>query len=1006
MRKTMFLFVLFLCSVSHIVAQTKITINGKVKDSDFALPGVSVMVKGTDNGTTTDAEGNYNLSVNKGDILVFSYIGYSNQEITVGENTKIDVLMQSELQQLDEIVAIGYGTVKKSHLTGAISAVKGENIAKRNVTDVATALQGQIAGVHVSSNGGAPGSESSILIRGISTINGNSPLYVVDDVPTDDISWLNPKDIESVQALKDAASSAIFGSRAANGVILITTKQAKEGKTVISVDASYSIQQISKKPDLGNSLDYAKVANKAAENSGLDLPYPDLSTIGGGTDWWDEVTQMAPIENYSVSVNKGKEDFKISTSLSYYNQDGVVKGGGMNKITFKLNTEFKLTDRITIGENLNVSIDKKKNGPGLVWDAQRAEPNMEVYLPKYEQEGKNIYSIYAPTLRTDVANPMGVLARNQSKDKYIRTVGKLFAKVNILKGLDFESKFSIYLSSWENNSFSPDYYIEASDKSLINSVSRTHNLRLNYTWNNLLTYQKDFGKHSVNLLGGYIIESFEHRSLNGSGQKLPNNSKDLRYLDAATSGHWAGGTDSRNSLMSYVSRLNYAYDNRYLMSASFRADGSSRFSEDNRWGNFKSLSLAWVASEEEFIKNINEISQLKFRGSWGQVGNQNISNSATLTLIDNYYISKGNSGEVLVGTAPSTVGNADVQWETVEDYGFGLELGLFNQKITLVADYFNRKSKDLLMETSIPFYLGAAWSTPMTNIGELEAEGYELALNYNENIGKLSMKLGLNFSKASTEMTKLANGEAIFSGNHQRLDMLTKTALGQPAGSFFGYKTNGIFQNETEVNSYTDEFGNILQPQAKPGDMKFKDLNGDGRINEEDRTFIGNPEPDFSFGISLNLAYDNFDMSMLWSGSYGNDVLNAIKPYTHTGNGVYNSYSGILDDAWDGEGSTNSQPRLSVKDNNNNFRYSDYYIEDGSYIRLSSLQIGYSLPENLLKKVNISKTRFYVGGENLLTFTKFSGLDPDMGGSAMERGIDWGHYPTPRTFIAGINITF
>jgi TonB-linked SusC/RagA family outer membrane protein len=456
MKKILNTLVLLFVFSLFVHAQEAQTITGTVRTGSETLPGVTILIKGTAKGAVTDLDGNYRISAIPTDVLVFSFVGFATVEELVENRTTIDVEMAEESVGLDEVIAIGYGTVKKKDLTGAISTVKGEELAKRNVSNLTQALQGQLAGVQVTSNGGSPGTESSILVRGVATINNNNPLYVVDDVPLDDISWLNPKDIENVQVLKDASSSAIFGSRASNGVIIIETKKAKAGKTNITFDGSYSIQSVAKNPELANAKEYALIANKASENSGLSPVFADPEALGEGTDWWNQVTQLAPIQNYSLNINKGTEDLKISTGLSYFNQDGVIKGGGYERLTLRLNTEFKITERITIGENISISKDKTTNGPDPIWGGLLTEPVIPVYLPEYEQEGRNEFSIFHPTTYTDGPNPMGELARSFNETDYLRTVGNLFARVDIIEGLNFETKFAFYLSQWENNWFSPD----------------------------------------------------------------------------------------------------------------------------------------------------------------------------------------------------------------------------------------------------------------------------------------------------------------------------------------------------------------------------------------------------------------------------------------------------------------------------------------------------------------------------------------------------------------------
>lgn len=993
---------------SFLIAQEKISISGTVSSQDESLPGVSIIVKGTSLGTITNIDGQFNVSASKNDTLVFTFIGFNSIIEPIEGRSRIDVFMAEDLVELEEFIAIGYGTVQKKDLTSAISTVKGEELAKRNVANVSQALQGQLAGVQVSSNGGTPGSEASILIRGISTINNNNPLYVVDDVPLDDISWLNPKDIENVQVLKDASASAIYGSRASNGVIIIETKKAKAGKTTVVLDATYSIQNASKKPNMADATEYAKIVNKAATNSGKEPPFSDPEGFGKGTDWWNEVTQVAPIQSYSLSINKGTEDLMISTGLSYFNQEGLVKGGGYDRLTLKLNTKLKVTKWLTIGENISFSKDNTQNGPNLVWDVQRVEPNIPVYLPQYEWEGKNEFSIYHPTTYTDVPNPMGQLARSFGETDYFRTIGNVFANLDFGHGFTAETKLAFYLSNWENNDFGPTYYIEATDFNAESWVSRSHNNRTQYTWNNLLHYAKDINRHKINGTAGLTMESNENRYLYGEGYNAPNNHPNLRYIDATEdTKRFASGSDSRNTRQSFLARATYGFDSRYLLTASFRADASSRFNPENRWGYFPAVSGAWNLAEENFMEGVDWLSQAKFRLGWGQVGNDNINNDALLTTLWRTVYVFGADREIDLGQAPSTVGNADLKWETVEDMNIGLDIGFFNQSLSASIDYFERNSRDMLLQTSIPYYLGSAWSQPYANIGTLSTQGFEFIVSYRKSWSSgFNLNTSVNLSRARSKVTKLVAGEAIFSGNHQRLEDLTRTGEGDVAGSFYGMVTDGIFQNEKEIINHTDEFGSVLQPSAQPGDMRFRDLNGDGMINAEDRTIIGNPEADFTFGVNINMEYKHFDLSALFTGSYGNDVLNAITPYAYTGGERYNSFSGLLDAAWDGEGSTNTQPRLASEDDNNNFIYSDYFIEDGSHIRLKSLQIGYNLPHDIAEKIQMSSARVFIGGENLFTATKFSGLDADLGGGALQRGIDWGQYPLPRVFMIGANITF
>lgn len=983
-------------------------ITGTVLFDNEPIPGASVLVKGTTNGVAADFDGNYEIEAEVGSVLVFSYVGYQTQEIIVDQDDRIDVNLQEDTQQLEEVVLIGYGGIKKKDLTGAISTVEGAELSKRVVTNIQDALAGQLPGVQVQSNGGQPGAEATVTIRGISTLNDNTPLYVVDDVPLDDINFLSPDDIESVQVLKDASASAIFGSRASNGVIIIRTKQAKIDRFTVNFNGSIGMQSSAKKPALADAGQYAQIINKARENDGNSPLYPNPGELGKGTDWWDEVTQTAPISNLNSNVTSGSDKMKISSGITHQYQDGIIKGSDFQKWNIRLNTEFKLGERVTVGENFTLANSQTTQGPNLVWDVHRLEPVTNPYLPDYELSGLNEFSIFSPTV-TDVPNAVGQLARSFNDDYYTRAVANVFLNWEILDGLNFKTQYNIYFSSFENNWFGPDYYIEETDKRDVNQVARTHNNRTNTTWNNTVTYERTWNKHHMNVMGGVIIESREHRTLYGQGEDLPSNHPDLRYLDAATDAYFASGNNENYNLISYLGRGTYDYDGKYLLTATVRADGSSLFPEDNKWAVFPSVSAGWIVSSEDFMTDTEWIDLFKIRAGYGQIGNDNrnsLPNTAKITTLGNEFYTSGYDQNTLVGSAPDNVGNPDLVWETVEDFNAGIDLSLFKSELGINLDLYSRTTKDMLMQKSIPLYLGAGFSSQWSNVGSFVTKGIDLGISYRHEFNELKTRFTLNLSHYKAEVKNLADGEAIWDGNHQRLDLLARTAEGMTPGMFYGYVADGIFQNRTEINSHSDEFGNIIQPFAQPGDMRFKDLNGDGQLTSDDRTEIGNPVPDFTFGLGMGFEFRGFDLSMLFTGAYGNDMLNAAKPYLMSGAGNYNSYSDLLDAAWNGEGTSNVQPRLSNDDPNQNFRYSSYYIEDGSFIRLRNIQLGYNLSRNVLDKIGLNQARFFLTGENLFTITSFSGLDPDIAGYATLQGVDWGHYPLPRIFNFGLNIAF
>jgi TonB-linked SusC/RagA family outer membrane protein len=1006
---SMFLFAVIFAS--FINAQERNILTGQVNSPDGPVPGANIIVKGTTIGTVTDLDGNYTIEVATGDTLVFSFIGYLEDEMVYSNQKTYDVILIPDITELDHVVVIGYGDVKKKELTGAVSVVRGDKLENRQAASVQEVLQGQLAGVQVMSDGGAPGSEATILVRGISTVNNNNPLYIVDGSPLDDIEYLNPKDIESVQVLKDASASAIYGSKASNGVIIITTKRAKQGQSSISFDASFGLETAAKKPSMADASEYTRIANLANENSypGSDPLYPDPDIFGTGTDWWEEVMQTGAVQNYNLNLSKGTQDYWVSTGANYFSQEGILKGGGYERFNFKLNSEFSIHPKVKIGENITLAKSTTSNGPNVVWDVQLAEPVTSVYRPDYEQEGLNKYSIFSPMI-TDISNPAGQIARSDSRTDYFRTVGNVYLSWEILSSLTFRSQYNLYLSNWEDNWFVPTYEIDVVDKQEVSSVGRTHNNRINQIWENYVTFNQAFGKHTLNVMGGFTLENFLHKQLVAEGKDTPNNTPSLRYLSATTGSwradNWGEPSNEESSLQSYYGRAKYNYSGKYFISFSVRADGSSKFPEENRWGVFPAVSGAWEISQEGFLQAQSWISQLKLRAGWGQVGNQYFEPVwAKYSTMAFYYTTMGASQDVAIGAGPYTIGNNNLKWETVEDINLGLDFSALNEKIIMNVDFFNRKSRDMILWTPVPGYMGYGYVEQLTNIGEIEANGFEALFKYRDVKGDFRYELGFNISSVQTKLTKSAYGTSIQEGNHQRLNLLTNTYEGQTAGTFYGYVTDGIFQNWTEINSHSDNNGNLLQDQAQPGDFRFKDLNNDGILDDKDQQPIGNPEPLFTFGIPLNLSYKGFGINVLFTGSYGNDMLNAIRPYTTTGQSSYNSEAGLLNRAWRGEGTTNEQPILKVDDPNQNFRYSTYYIEDGSYIRLKNVQLGYSIPKKILDPIKIKTARIYISGENLFTLSNFSGLDPDIGGEALLRGVDWGHYPLPKRYTVGIKLT-
>ncbi|AZQ61407.1 TonB-dependent receptor [Flammeovirga pectinis] len=1001
-KRLLFLF-LGIITALNTFAQEQ-TISGEVVSTvGEPLIGVTVLIKGTTTGSTTDFDGKYTLNAKSGDILVYSYIGYFSREITVGNQSKLNITLEEDAAQLEEVVVVGYGTQKKSEVSSAISTADGDDLRKMATSDVATSLQGRVSGVQVSQSGTAPGQSPNINIRGISTLNGNTPLYVVDGAIVEDITFLSPKDIAEIHVLKDAASAAIYGSRGSNGVIVVTTIKGTEGTMHVSIDASAGVQQIARLPKTANAAEYREAMKLIGSSTSLG---------NADTNWFNEVVnEAAPIQDYNINITGGSEKIRYNFSGNYYTQEGVLKGYDYERFTGRFGIDVQLTDKITVGQSASITPSKSINGVGgIPFSAVRLRPTDAVFKPIDEQKGLNEYSIYAASTN-DVGNLVGSVARNDNYEKQNKIFSNTYLNYEIIEGLAFKTQLGYYYSTWQSNSFSPEFYIGANDFNKVTSASRDQNIKSNYVWNNTLTYQKVFGKHSVSGMIGMAMERANHQTSGASGLNIPSNNINLRYPEAAQDGFRGWGTNYINSLASGFARLSYSYDERYFMTANFRMDGSSRFPKENKWASFPSISLGWNASNEEFLADADWLSQLRLRGSWGQVGNQAIEdNNAYLTTLSNYDYVYGVDGNRASGLAPSNIGNAGLKWETVEDIDIGIDVGILNDKFTATFDWFDRTTQDMLMLKNVPPHLGFPGHTGeiYANVGSMNTRGWDASVSYNLSKTDWSFGATLNLSQAKSKIVALSKeGESLYGGDSQRVNNMTKTSVGSTVAGFYGFVHDGVFQNQKELNSHATNEGKLIQPNAAVGDIRFKDLNGDGVISDEDRKYIGNPEPDVVFGLTLNGTYKGFDLSMTFQGTYGNDIINGMAPYTYSGDlGNTNIQQGVVDRSWSGEGSTNLYPRLDGASQTANFhRFSKLYIQDGSFLRLQNIQIGYTF--NNLKSVD--RLRIFASAQNLFTITGYDGMDPDVSGGSnglLDRGIDWGEYPTPRTFMMGVNFNF
>lgn len=1005
--KKMILFVGVLLYALTSFAQT--TVKGRVVDQKGeSIPGVSVLEQGTANGVTTNIDGVYTLNVQKNAKLLFSFVGMEEQLIAVNGRTNIDITMRESVSALDEIVVVGYGVQKKSDVTGSIASVKSEELEKISGANPVQALQGQVAGVQITAATGSPGAASTVLIRGRGTVGNSSPLYVVDGLPISDIDFLNTKDIKSIEVLKDASATAIYGARGANGVILITTKQGKAGEMQVTYDGYYGIQSVWNKPDLLNSEQWIAVQNEARANGGeanLALK-PGADNPKHTTNWFDEITRNAIIQDHNLRIAGGSENLKATLSGNLYDQEGLIEGTDYKRYSLRINSEAKLSKYVTVGENLSITQAQKHSilegdyFNGIVNAALKLDP----ITPVRDADGKFMSSPY-----TDVKNPVAYIANTFDKRKYQRLVGNIYADVKILPNLVYHSSYGMDINDVDFYDFEPTYNYAVDEKNEVSSITRRRTKTTLKNWLNTLTYMFDVKEHSFSVMGGVEATESDTEWFAASKSNLPSNEEYLRFLSAALGDDNGMGSASGKltewSMLSYFGRINYDYNNKYYLTANIRHDGSSKFGKNKRWGTFPSVALKWKLSNEKFFQPILDkgwFANAAFRVGWGQVGNDKIDLYQYATAVSNnkqYGYVFGKEQKLVYGGSIEGFGNPDIHWETVESTNVGVDLGFFKNKLNVTFDWFTKKTKEMLLREPIPSYVGYT-AAPYSNIGDVENKGWELVLSYKDKPNAdFSYNVNLNLGRAKTKVLSL--GEVDFlSAGFVRVDNATRTEEGGEIGAFYGYVTDGIFQNQSEIDTHAKQAG------AQPGDIRFKDLNGDGKINAADRTFIGSPYPDLTYGLNIGLNYKDFDLSMFWQGVYGNDLFNFMIFETMNPGKTTNKFTKILD-SWKGEGTSNSVPRLTTKDKNDNFRVSDRYIEDGSYLRLRNVQLGYSLPNIVTQKLRVEKVRVYIAAQNLFTFTNYSGLDPEIGRyDSLSLGIDEGVFPHARTLMIGANITF
>lgn len=1011
-------FVLFISLVAF-AANAQLTVNGRVMSEEDNEPaiGVTVMVQGTTTGTVTDFDGNYSITVpDRSAVLVFAYTGYTSQELVVGERSRIDVVMAESVSQLNEVVVTGYGAQLRSNISGSVSTVSADEIAERPILRVEQALQGRTAGVQVAQASGSPGSALTVRVRGVGTINNSDPLYIVDGVPVDGLDFLNPNDIESINVLKDAASAAIYGSRGANGVVLITTKGGKRNQAGrISYDAYYGMQQPARLLDLLSAQEYAVIQNEAYIAAGK-TPLPEFANpeaLGEGTDWQEAIFEGAPIVSHQLTFMGGGEKSAYTLSGNYFSQDGIVGGDKANftRGTVRLNGVHDLKSWLTIGNNLGFTWLQRD---GLIENTQYDSPiiralNMDPVTPVRKADGTYAYSNYSDT---DIANPANGIEQTYNTWTSNRFVGSVFGDFKLAKGLTFRSTYSLDITFAVQQIFYPEFDLSnipsiseapPAEKRLVNSVAIANNTWKNNQWENVLTYQTQFNAvHDLTLIAGTTALQNRYDNSGGANTNLPSNDPDDAYISNTIDpieSQSAYQSASESSLFSWFGKANYEFDDTYLFSATFRADGSSRFGANNRYGYFPSFSAGWKMSQADFW-NIEEISFLKWRASWGQNGNNRIGDYSYTTVVysgQNYTF--GPDETITNGSVALSAANPDLKWETSTQMDIGVDMEMYDGSISFTADYYLKKTSDMLYASPIPLVAGTA--APIQNVATAENRGVELTLLYRNREHAFSYELGGNIAFVKSEVTGLGKGgEPVLSGYVQFANAnAAKTDVGHPLASFYGYVTDGIFQTQEEV-----EAAAFQNAGTAPGDIRFKDLNGDNVIDINDQTYIGNPTPAFTYGFNADLGWKGFEFNLFFSGSQGNDIFNSTTRYDFT---YVNRPSSVLD-RWTGPGTSNDEPRVNLSDPNQNARVSDRFVEDGSYLRLKTMQIAYNLPDAWLNKMKFDKFKVYMTIQNLITLTKYSGLDPEIGsvGGSLEIGIDRGFYPQARTVMGGVSLTF
>lgn len=993
-------------AVAAVKQQTH-TVTGRIVDNNGeAIIGANVVVKGTTNGTVTDIDGNFSIEADPKSVLNISYIGYLSKEIVVGNQKTINVVLLEDTKTLDEVVVIGYGTQKKADLTGSVANVSTEKLNTQSNTNIGQALQGKIAGVDIVSQGGAPGSGSRIMVRGIGTLNNAAPLYIVDGMYMTGIDHINPNDIASIDVLKDASSAAIYGSRAANGVIIVTTKEGSntEGKPIVDFSVNIGVQSPSKYLDMLDAAGWAEVttiAREAVNKPALDMAL-DLANKPDN-DWQDIMFGPALMQNYNASIKGGGKYSTFYTGLGYFNQDGIVKGTNYERYTLQSKNDYK-KGIFSAGTNILLTFNHDKplheeSRGGMVGTVLQTAPT----LAKYDENNVGGYGgMYGDMV--NIPNPLGMvddkLMNRYSED--MKVYANFYAQLELFKGLKYKLNFTPDFDFYRYKKYLNKYEFGLTTNS-VTQLTEQQTRRRNILVENLLTYDQTFGDHKVSALVGYTYQDNRYRYLQAYGENLPDG---LEEIDATTTSRSNAGYSNRSVLTSILGRVFYSYKNKYLITATIRRDGSSKFASGNRYGNFPSASVGWNMAEEQFMDKFDWLDQLKIRGGYGVLGNQEIDNYQYASVITTGINYPDGNGGLIQGAFPKDFANPDIKWESTAMTNIGIDVVALNNRLSLTADWYVKNTKDILLQVPIPISTGGA-NVPYRNSGKIRNKGFEFNLAWNAQANKdVAYGVSLLGSFNKNEVTEVDSGAQGLTGGQTNQGIWTsKTVKGYPIGGYWLIPSDGYFNSDAEVAAYSKN-GELIQPAAKPGDVRFVDSDGDGSITDNDRVYCGSPFPDFTFSVSGNVTWKNFDASISFQGVVGNKIYNATRQTLEDVTKGTNFLATCLD-YWTPDNLNAAHPRLTWDDPNRNTRAeSDRYLENGSYLRLRNLQVGYTFPQQWFGGY-IQKARIYANAENLFTITGYTGYTPDVNtSSAIARGFDNFVYPTNRVFMLGLNVTF